>query len=178
MGFCTGQELPDNGSGLQRLDRELYLELVLSELFGTLNDIVGNVEAQGYFAVVGNKVGRRLNNIILQNYGTDRLDRNQLVKVFEFLCHSTSSDFSTHGSGNEVMEFRKVYPPSDIKIERSYVHSVASSIVGYIAAHSAGHVRVRLTQETDREDGVYGMTLYLNQQEGEGSVYYKEEMMD
>ena len=178
MGLCTGQELPENGSGLQRLDREMYLELVLSELFGTLNDIVGNVEAQGYFAVVGNKVGRRLNNIILQSYGTDRLDRDQLIEVFQFLCQRTNSDFMTHGANNEVLEFRKVYPPSDIPVERSYVHSVASSVVGYIAAHSAGHVRVRLTQETHCQDGVYGMTIYLNQQEGEGAIYYKEEMMD
>jgi hypothetical protein len=43
------------------LDRDLFTRVVIRELSGTLQDVVGIEDASGFISLVGQKIGERIN---------------------------------------------------------------------------------------------------------------------
>jgi hypothetical protein len=75
------------------LERDLFLRILIRELSGTLQDVVGLEEASGFVSVVGQRVGEQINADYRAALGTETLDRAQVRDVLIDLKRRIKGDF-------------------------------------------------------------------------------------
>lgn len=64
-----------------QLNRDDFLRVLIRELTGALQDLVGLPEASGYISLVGQSVGHQLNSQYCSAIQLDRLERAQVAAV-------------------------------------------------------------------------------------------------
>lgn len=130
------------------VDRDLFLRSILRELTGTLEEVVGLAEAEGFVSVVADRLGRGLDADYRAAFGVDQLDRDQVAQVLVDLERRLGGDFSVIEQGDERIVLGNWACPFGEKVlGRSSLCQVTSSIFGVIAAENLGYARVDL-QET------------------------------
>src|SRR5690606_3804993 len=75
------------------LVRDAFLRILLRELAGTLQDVVGLEEASGYISVVGGAIGEQMDAAYRNTLKVDRLDRAQVARVLIDLKRRIQGDF-------------------------------------------------------------------------------------
>jgi hypothetical protein len=63
------------------LDRDGFFRDILRELAGSLEDVVGLREAEGYISIVGGAIGERIDGEYRRALQVDRLDAAQVGQV-------------------------------------------------------------------------------------------------
>ncbi|HEY9297579.1 MAG TPA: transcriptional regulator, partial [Phormidium sp.] len=75
------------------LERDVFLRTLIRELAGTLQDIVGLEEASGFISVVGQNMGRRIDQDYKIALGAIQLTREQVADVLVDLKRRIQGDF-------------------------------------------------------------------------------------
>jgi hypothetical protein len=75
------------------LERDLFLRSLLRELSGTLEEVVGIDEAEGYISVVGQSVGDGIERSYREALSVERLSRSQVAEVLVDLKRRIQGDF-------------------------------------------------------------------------------------
>ena len=75
------------------LSRDFFLRTLIRELSGTLQDVVGLEEASGFLSVVGQKMGRELDQSYKSALQVSNLSREQVVEVLVDLKARIQGDF-------------------------------------------------------------------------------------
>lgn len=76
------------------LERDVFLGLLIRELSGTLQDLVGLEEASGFVSVVGQRVGDHINQSYRNALQMSSLSRQQLAEVLVDLKRRAPSSCS------------------------------------------------------------------------------------
>lgn len=135
------------------LDHDLFLRELLRQLSGTLEDVVGLEEAEGYISVVGRAIGRQLDDHYRQAMGAERLDREHIAEVLVDLKRRIRGGFRIHAiEGSRIVLTNTACPFGDKVIDRPSLCMMTMNVFGTIAAQNNGQARVDITQAIARGD--------------------------
>lgn len=130
------------------LDRDVFLRTLIRELAGTLQDIVGLEEASGFISVVGQNMGRQINQDYRIALGTMQLTREQVADVLVDLKRRIEGDFYIIEQTDEKLVFgNRACPFAEKVLDRPAMCMMTSNVFGSIAAENLGYAKVEL-QET------------------------------
>jgi predicted ArsR family transcriptional regulator len=162
------------------LERDGFCRTLISELAGTLQDVVGLEEAAGFISVVGQTIGRKINSDYQQALGIKCLNRQQVEDVLLDLKHRIKGNFSIEQSDDEKIVFSNTRCPFEDKvIGRPSMCMMTSNVFGSIAADNLGYARVVLHETIAEGSPGCKISVFLKEakqeSEPEGREYYQVE---
>lgn len=129
------------------LERDLFLRVLLRELSGTLEDVVGIAEASGYISVVGGAMGDRINKEYQRALSVDRLTRDQVRDVLVDLKRRIQGDFYIiEEHEDRIVLGNRACPFGDLVEGRPSLCMMTSNVFGAITAQNLGYARVDIEE--------------------------------
>lgn len=160
------------------LNRDVFLRTLIRELSGTLQDVVGLEEASGFISVVGQAIGKEIDDSYKSALQVSHLSRSQVAEVLVDLKKRIQGDFYIiEESEEKIVLGNRVCPFAEKVLGRPSMCMMTSNVFGSIAAENLGYAKVEL-QETIAE-GASGcrVVVYLQPteeaEEAEGREYFK-----
>ena len=161
------------------LDRDVFLRTLIRELSGTLEDVVGVKDASGFISVVGQNIGKQINQQYKAALSVSDLNREQIVNVLVDLKRRIKGDFYVIEQNDEkIVLGNRVCPFGEKVVGRPSMCMMTSNVFGSIAADNLGYAKVEL-QETIAE-GAAGcrVVIYLKPtpeaETCQGREYFKD----
>jgi predicted ArsR family transcriptional regulator len=160
------------------LERDVFLRVLIRELSGILQDIVGYEETAGYISLVGQNIGSWINGAYRQALSTSSLTSEQVADVLVDLKSRIQGDFTvTHqDEGKIVLENRKC-PFEDKVYDRPSMCMMTSNVFGVIAAENLGYAKVVLEKTIAQGDDGCKVIVYLREspesEKVKGREYYR-----
>ena len=129
------------------LERDVFLRMLLRELSGTLEDVVGLPEASGYISVVGGALGDAINRSYRRALAVERLSRQQVSEVLVDLKRRIEGDFYIVEEREDRIVFGNRACPFGTFVEgRPSLCMMTSNVFGAIAAENLGYARVEIEE--------------------------------
>jgi predicted ArsR family transcriptional regulator len=139
--------------GAVDLERDKFLRVLLHELSGTLQDVVGLEEASGYINVVGAAVGKKLDATYRAALQVERLTKPQVAKVLVDLKQKIQGDFYiVEEREDRIILASRSCPFGEYVAGRPALCMMTSNVFGKIAAENLGYARVRIDKAIARGD--------------------------
>ena len=162
------------------LERDLFMRILLRELSGTLEDIVGLDEASGLISVVGQRMGLKLNEGYQLALDTDQLSREELADVLVDLKDRIEGDFYVVEQDDEKIVFGNNACPFGEQVkDRPALCMMTSNVFGSIAAENTGYAKVELQEAIARGDRGCRVVVHLKPTEtaenAQGREYFKSD---
>lgn len=133
------------------LERDNFMLSLLRELSGTLQDVVGLEESEGFVSVVGQRVGENINEQYREALGERRLTREQVAEVLVDLKRRIGGDFYViEASPQRIVLGNRRCPFGEHVRERPSLCMMTSNVFGVIVSENLGFAQVEL-QETIAE---------------------------
>lgn len=130
------------------LERDGFLRDLLRELSGSLQDVVGLQEASGFISMVGQRIGRRIDDSYRRALQVEDLTREQVADVMVDLKRRIQGDFFViEESEEKIVLGNRACPFGDRVKDRPALCMMTSNVFGSIAAENLGYAKVEL-QET------------------------------
>lgn len=143
------------------LERDLFVRCLIRELSGTLEDVVGLEEAEGFIAVVAQRIGEWLDPAYREAYGVTALDVRQLAEVLVDLKSRIQGEFSIEECTPErIVLVNRACPFGDMVIGRTSLCQMTTGVFGTIVAENQGYARVNIEQAIARGDA--GCRVFVN----------------
>lgn len=121
------------------LERDVFLRILIRELSGTLQDVVGVGEASGFVSVVGQRVGDLIDREYKSALGVSNLTREQVTDVLVDLKRRIQGDFYVIEETEEKVVFgNRVCPFAEKVLDRPALCMMTSNVFGSIAAENLG----------------------------------------
>lgn len=144
------------------LERDLFLRILIRELSGTLQDVIGADEASGFISVVGQRVGDLIDQEYKAALGVTNLTRDQVTGVLVDLKRRIEGDFYVIEETDEKIVFgNRACPFGDKVLDRPALCMMTSNVFGSIAAENLGYAKVELQQTIAKGDPGCRVVLYL-----------------
>ena len=160
------------------LERDVFLRTLIRELSGALQEIVGLEEASGFITLVGQSMGRQIDQEYKSALKVSNLSREQVAEVFVDLKKRIKGDFYIIEQTDEkIILGNRACPFAEKVLGRPSMCMMTSNVFGSIAADNLGYAKVEL-QETIAS-GAPGcrVLVYLKPteeaKEAEGREYFK-----
>ncbi|MBD1847381.1 transcriptional regulator [Cyanobacteria bacterium FACHB-63] len=130
------------------LERDVFLRTLIRELAGTLQDVVGLEEASGFISVVGQNMGRQIDQDYKAALQVSHLTQEQVAAVFVDLKRRIQGDFYILEQTEEnIVLGNRACPFAEKVLGRPAMCMMTSNVFGSIAADNLGYAKVEL-QET------------------------------
>ncbi len=180
----TAQTSQSTGSSNDRLDvlpdRDLFMRTLIRELSGTLEDVVGLKEAEGFISVVGQHIGDQLNKCYKKALCVPRLTRQQVAAVLVDLKRRIEGDFYLIEQDDEkIVLGNRACPFGDKVLDRTSMCMMTSNVFGAIAAENLGYAKVELQETIAQGHAGCRVVVYLKQtpqtEAVEGREYFNTE---
>ncbi|MBE9201304.1 MULTISPECIES: methanogen output domain 1-containing protein [unclassified Nodularia (in: cyanobacteria)] len=159
------------------LERDVFLRVLIRELSGTLQDIVGLKEASGFISVVGERMGRQINQDYKSALEISKLSREQVADVLVDLKKRIQGDFYIIEQNEQKIVFgNRICPFAEKVLDRPAMCMMTSNVFGTIAANNLGYAKVELQETIAKGASECRVTLYLKftaeAEETEGREYF------
>ncbi|MCG6116769.1 MAG: methanogen output domain 1-containing protein [Aquimonas sp.] len=144
---------PDAGKLPLALDRDLFLRRLLRDLSGVLEEVVGLREAEGFIAVVGQRMADWMNDEYRHAFGVKTLDPDQLAATLVDLKRRIQGGFrieSIDAAGMVLVNDR--CPFGEFVRGRESLCQMTTSVFGTLAAENLGHAFVHIDEALARGD--------------------------
>lgn len=130
------------------LERDVFLRSLVRELAGTLQDVVGLDDARGFVSIVGQNIGRAIDNEYRAALDVRRMNREQVADVLVDLKRRIRGDFFIVDENDDrIVLGNRACPFEEKVIGRPALCMMTSNVFGSIAADNLGYAKVEL-QET------------------------------
>lgn len=134
-------------SDLITRDRDTFLRELLRDLAGTLEDVVGIEEAEGFVSIVGARMGERMNTEYCQAMGVERLTREQVAEVLVDLKRRIDGGFTVESiSEDAIVLTNDCCPFGAYVVGRPSLCMMTSNVFGRITADNLGFAQVNIDQ--------------------------------
>jgi predicted ArsR family transcriptional regulator len=158
------------------LDRDVFLRMLVRELSGTLQDVVGLNEASGFVSIVGQRIGDYIDEQYRAALGKATLDRSEVAQVLVDLKRRIRGDFYVlEETENKIVFGNRACPFGDKVLERPAMCMMTSNVFGAIAARNLGYAKVELVRTIARGDSECRVVVYLKatreSEDAEGREY-------
>ena len=157
------------------LSRDPFLRLLLRELSGTLEDVVGLEEASGFVSVVGQNVGDHINSEYRKALAVEGLDRQQVRDVLVDLKRRIEGDFYVlHEDDEKIVFGNRACPFGDKVLGRPSLCMMTSNVFGAIAAQNLGYAKVSLEETIALGASGCRVTVYIKPTSGAAAAAGRE----
>ena len=144
------------------LDRDRFLRALIRELAGTLEDVIGLEETNGYISLVGGAIGTEIDRDYRAALHVDRLDRAQVAAVLVDLKRRIQGDFYIISADDEkIVLGNRACPFGDQVRGRPSLCMMTSNVFGSIAANNLGYAKVELQEAIARGHPCCRVVVYL-----------------
>ena len=144
------------------LERDGFLRSLLRELSGTLEDVVGLEEAQGFVSVVGRRIGEDIGTAYREALDVERIDRGTVADVLVDLKRRIEGDFYLIEMTEEkIVLGNRQCPFGDKVLGRPSLCMMTSNVFGTIAADNLGYGKVELQQTIAEGSPECRVVVYL-----------------
>ncbi|WP_334131349.1 methanogen output domain 1-containing protein [Silanimonas lenta] len=143
----------EHGNSPPALERDGFLRDLLRELSGLLEDVVGLEEAAGFIALVGQRIGRRIDALYAERLGEGEWTTEQLAQVLVDLKRRIQGGFRIESiEGLEIVLVNDACPFGDRVLDRPSLCMMTSNVFGTLAAAHRGFAQVEVEQAIARGD--------------------------
>jgi predicted ArsR family transcriptional regulator len=161
------------------LERDIFTRMLIRELSGTLQEVVGVEEASGFVSVVGQRIGDQINSEYKRALQVSRLDRDQVREVLVDLKRRIQGDFFVIEEDDEkIVLGNRRCPFGDKVLDRPALCMMTSNVFGSITAENLGYSKVILEETIAQHDAGCRVTVYLKMtseaERAEGREYFKQ----
>jgi len=161
------------------LERDLFTRMLIRELSGTLQEVVGVEEASGFVSVVGQKIGDYVNREYKSALNVSNLTRQQVAAVLVDLKRRIKGDFYViEAADDKIVLGNRTCPFGDKVLDRPALCMMTSNVFGSIAAENLGYSKVVLQQTIAQRDPGCRVVVYLKPTDesktAEGREYFKQ----
>lgn len=133
--------------------RDFFLRILLRELAGSLEEIVGIPDSEGFISVVGQRIGDLMNDHYRVDLETEQIPRKQLPEVLVDLKKRIEGDFFVvEETDEQIVLGNRRCPFGDLVHGRPSLCMMTSNVFGTIAAENLGYARVTLEETIARGD--------------------------
>jgi predicted ArsR family transcriptional regulator len=157
------------------LERDIFLRILIHELSGTLQDIVGLEEASGFISVVGQSIGKQIERTYKSALQVFNLDREQVTQVLLDLKKRIQGDFYIIEETHEKIVFgNHICPFAEQVLGRPSMCMMTSNVFGSITANNLGYAKVELQKTIANGDAQCKVVVYLKPiEEADGREYFR-----
>jgi MetOD domain-containing protein len=160
------------------LERDLFTRMLIRELSGTLQDVVGLEEASGFISVVGQNMGDHINQQYKQALQVSQLTKAQVRDVLIDLKRRIQGDFYViEESDDKIVLGNRRCPFGDKVLDRPALCMMTSNVFGSIVSENMGYSKISLEQTIARHDPGCRVVVYLQRtpeaEQAEGREYFK-----
>jgi predicted ArsR family transcriptional regulator len=161
------------------LERDVFLRTLIRELSGTLQDVVGLDEAAGFVSLVGQSMGRQIDEQYKAAFQVERLSAEQVSDVMVDLKRRIQGDFYVIEQDDEkIVLGNRSCPFGEKVLGRPAMCMMTSNVFGSIAADNLGYAKVALEETIALGAPGCRVVVYLKPTEGaeqaEGREYFGE----
>jgi len=159
------------------LQRDIFLRSLISELAGTLQNVVGQEEAEGFISIVGQNIGEWINTTYKQKLDQKKLSRAQVSDILIDLKARINGKFTRENSDNDKMVFTNSQCPFEDKVlNRPCMCMMTSNVFGSISADNLGYAKVELQKTIANGDNECKIIVYTaktaESQSSDGREYF------
>lgn len=130
-----------------KLDRDLFLRDLIRTLAGTLEDVIGIDEAEGYISVVGAQIGQSIDLQYKSALAVEKLDQRQVSDALVDLKRRIQGDFYViEETEDKIVLGNRRCPFGKFVEGRPSLCMMTSNVFGHIAARNLGYARVALDE--------------------------------
>ncbi|WNM61813.1 methanogen output domain 1-containing protein [Candidatus Nitrospira neomarina] len=160
------------------LDRDLFTRVLIRELSGTLQDVVGLEEASGFISLVGQTMGEQINHEYQKALSVDRLTREEVRDVLVDLKRRIQGDFYViEENDDKIVLGNRRCPFGDKVLDRPALCMMTSNVFGSITADNLGYSKVELQETIAKHDQECRIIVHLRatpeSAHVEGREYFK-----
>jgi predicted ArsR family transcriptional regulator len=129
------------------LGRDTFFRSLIRELSGTLQDVVGLDEASGFVSVVGQNIGRAIDDEYRRAWGSEQLAPDQVAQTLVDLKRRIGGDFFIIEQDDEkIVLGNRVCPFGDKVMDRPALCMMTSNVFGSITADNLGYAKVAIDE--------------------------------
>jgi len=129
------------------LNRDVFLRNLIRTLAGTLEDVIGIEEAEGYISVVGAQIGEELDHAYKAALAVEKLDKRQVSDALVDLKRRIEGDFYIlEETENRIVLGNRRCPFGEFVKDRPSLCMMTSNVFGHIAAQNLGYARISLDE--------------------------------
>lgn len=156
------------------LERDGFLRDLLRHLSGTLQDVVGLDEAEGFISVVGQKMGENLGNEYRSALKVSNLNKEQVAATLVDLKQRIQGDFHIISQDDDKIILQgKSCPFGDKVIGRPSLCMMTTNVFGTIAAENLGYAKIVLEETIAKGASSCQVAVYLSDNDELGREFFK-----
>jgi predicted ArsR family transcriptional regulator len=156
-------------------ERDVFVRTLLRHLAGTLQEVVGLDQAEGFVAVVGQRIGDEIDGMYRTALQLERLDRATVTQVLVDLKRRIEGDFYVIEESDDKIVFGNRRCPFGDKVEgRPSLCMMTSNVFGAIAAENLGYAKVAIEQAIALGDRECRVVVHLRQDDESASATGRE----
>ncbi|MCL2925996.1 MAG: methanogen output domain 1-containing protein [Trichodesmium sp. MAG_R04] len=160
------------------LERDVFLRTLIRELSGTLQEVVGLEEAEGFISVVGQAIGEEINTSYKSALKVSKLSKEQVAQVLLDLKRRIQGNFYIIEEDDEKIVFgNRVCPFGEKVIDRPSMCMMTSNVFGSITADNLGYAKVELQETIATGSEGCRVVVYFklteDAEEAEGREYFE-----
>ena len=145
------------------LERDVFSRTLLRELAGTLQDVIGLKESEGFISIVGKNIGEWINDTYKNQLKQTQLTREQVISVLIDLKARINGDFKLLEQDQDKAVFKNSQCPFEDKvIDRQCMCMMTSNVFGSITANNLGYSKVVLEKTIANGDEECKVVVHFN----------------
>ena len=131
----------------EELDRDLFLRELLSQLTGTLQDVIGEEETVGFVSLVGQRMGDWVNRIYCEKNQTRRMTTEQVIESLLDFKRAIEADFRVVEQSEDGVVFENSKCPFGCRVKgRHSLCMMTSNVFGSVTSKNLGYAYVELEE--------------------------------
>lgn len=148
------------------LDRDLFMRRLIRVLAGTLEEVIGLEEAEGYISLVGTQMGEHIGEAYRTALGVEKLDRTQVGDALVDLKRRIEGEFYIiEETEDRIVLGNRRCPFGEFVKGRPSLCMMTSNVFGHVAAENLGYARVDLEETIAMGHNGCRVTIYLRSAE-------------
>lgn len=143
-------------------DRDKFLRLLIQNLAGVMEEVIGLQDAEGFISVVGERIGDEFNRDYTRALAVRTLGKRQIAEVLVDLKRRIQGDFYVIEQGEEKIVFgNRACPFGENVVGHPSMCMMTSNVFGKISAENTGYARVELNQTIAQGQPECRVTVYF-----------------
>ncbi len=144
------------------LERGGFMRNLLRELAGTLQEVAGFEDANGFVSVAGQRIGEELNDNYRIGLDVPALSREQVAAVLVDLTRRIGGDFYViEQDDDKIVLGNRACPFAAQVVGRPALCMMTSNIFGVIAGENLGYAKVTLERTIAQGSPECRVTIHL-----------------
>lgn len=163
------------------LNESVFMRQLIRHLSGSLQDVVGMEDAEGFISLVGQRMGDELNEAYRSALSVGKLSAQEVGEVLVDLKRRINGEFYIIEENDEkIVLGNSRCPFGEMVKDRPSLCMMTSNVFGAVAADNLGYAKVELQETIARGHNGCRVVVYLKESEearaSEGREYFNPDL--